>query len=257
VAIRRAAQLEGGALDSNEDLFTTDVCRQLQDDGYQVHVGSECDRDLAGHRWFTWCKAGMTEPEVGPTCDTEFDAWSSALRHRLANSEIPLDQFDRGSPAKPMGPFHPAQLPESAFDVPAMAAKFGVSHETAAAQVEHLRRQTVHMNEIYQVNVQCVEAPFGTIVGDMLWLSIKRRDKGVIRDWRQLQEIKNRIVGPEHEGFEVYPAETRLVDTANQWHLWVFADSKVRLPVGFKAREVGGRWEAEAVGARQRAFAGA
>ena len=28
--------------------------------------------------------------------------------------------------------------------------------------------------------------------------------------------IKNLIVGPEHEGFEIYPAESRLVDTANQ-----------------------------------------
>ena len=55
----------------------------------------------------------------------------------------------------------------------------------------------------------------------------------------------------------IYPAETRLVDTANQWHLWVFVDSKVRLPVGFRTREVGGACEAEVVGAKERAFADA
>jgi len=34
------------------------------------------------------------------------------------------------------------------------------------------------------------------------------------------------IVGEEHEAFEVYPAESRLVDTANQYHLWVSRTSR-------------------------------
>jgi hypothetical protein len=91
-------------------------------------------------------------------------------------------------------------------------------------------------------------------VGDVIWLSIKRRDKAPVHDWRDLQVIKNLIVGPEHEGFEIYPAESRLVDTANQYHVFVFLDPKVRLPVGFRTREVTGAEQAAAVGARQRAF---
>ena len=62
------------------------------------------------------------------------------------------------------------------------------------------------------------------------------------------------IVGEEHEGFEVYPAESRLVDTANQYHLWVFVDATVRLPVGYQSRDVLGANEAAAFGASQRGF---
>jgi hypothetical protein len=135
-----------------------------------------------------------------------------------------------------------------------IAKKFGVAREIAAAQVGRLRRQSVYMNDLYQVNAQVVAAPFGAVAGDVMWLSIKRRDRMPVHDWRDLQAVKNLIVGPEHEGFEVYPAESRLVDTANQFHLWVFLDPKVRLPVGFREREVMGADQAAAIGATQRDF---
>lgn len=73
---------------------------------------------------------------------------------------------------------------------------------------------------------------------DMVHLSIKRKDRKTARDWRHLQRIKNELVGPECEGVEVYPAESRLVDTSNQYHLWVFADPTFRLPWGFGERLV-------------------
>lgn len=69
---------------------------------------------------------------------------------------------------------------------------------------------------------------------DMIWLSIKRRDRAPIHDWRDLQRIKNDLVGPENEGLELYPAESRVQDGANQYHLWVFADPKVKVPVGWQ-----------------------
>jgi hypothetical protein len=113
--------------------------------------------------------------------------------------------------------------------------------------------QSIFLSETHQVNVQLIcAAPSGTHLGDVAWLSIKRRDRDVIRDWRELQAIKNAIVGPEHEGFELYPAESSLVDTANQFHLFVFMDTKVRMPVGFGEREVSGADAAAAVGATQR-----
>ena len=71
--------------------FAGDVRRQLHDDGYTVHLGETADGlELSGKHWFTWVKPGMSEAEVGPTCDTELGAWSSALAHRIANSEIAL-----------------------------------------------------------------------------------------------------------------------------------------------------------------------
>ena len=155
-----------------------------------------------------------------------------------------------------MEPFLAAMLPDEAFDVAEIARKFSVTHDAAAAQIEQLRRHSVYMNDKYQMNAHTLIAPFGEFVGDVLWLSIKRRDKAPVHDWRDLQAIKNLIVGPEHEGFEIYPAESRLVDTANQYHLFVFFDPKVRLPVGFRTREVTGAEQAGAVGARARLSVG-
>jgi len=63
-------------------------------------------------------------------------------------------------------------------------------------------------------------------------LSIKREDREPIHDWRDLQIIKSLFCGPESEGIEIYPAESRMVDTANQFHLWVFPDGAT-IPVGF------------------------
>lgn len=64
-------------------------------------------------------------------------------------------------------------------------------------------------------------------------LSIKRNDRESVHDWRDLQIIKNVFCGDEAEGIEIYPAESRLTDTANQYHLWVFPPGE-KLPVGFQ-----------------------
>jgi hypothetical protein len=56
-------------------------------------------------------------------------------------------------------------------------------------------------------------------------LSIKRHDKEAFHDWRVFQRIKNAILGEEWEGVEIYPAESRLVDTCNQYHLFCWSDT--------------------------------
>jgi hypothetical protein len=88
----------------------------------------------------------------------------------------------------------------------------------------------------------------------MWWLSIKRHDRRPIHDWRHLQRIKNALVGEQHEAVELYPAESRLVDTANQYHLWVLADPNKRFPMGWDQRLVEGPESAARVGAAQRPF---
>ena len=64
-------------------------------------------------------------------------------------------------------------------------------------------------------------------------LSIRRTDRAAVRDWRDFQRIKNELVGPECEGIELYPAESRLVDAATQYHVWVVDDPEWRFPFGF------------------------
>ena len=68
------------------------------------------------------------------------------------------------------------------------------------------------------------------------YLSIKRLDREPIADWRAMQKIKNAICGKEWEGIEIYPAESRLVDTANQYHMFCFPEA---IPIYvFTQREV-------------------
>lgn len=93
-----------------------------------------------------------------------------------------------------------------------------------------------YINDTYQVIVEEVKATEG--YPELVHLSVRRLDRDVIRDWRDLQEIKNQLVGEECEGVEIFPAESRLVDSANQYHLWVFKDPEVRIPFGFKERYV-------------------
>jgi len=103
-------------------------------------------------------------------------------------------------------------------------------------------------NSHYQVCLKRIPAPPGWPC-DMVHLSIKRLDKHPIHDWRHFQWIKNELVGEENEAIEIYPAESRLVDTSNQYHLWVFSSSEVRIPLGFGERAV---WEGDVAGAKQR-----
>jgi hypothetical protein len=68
---------------------------------------------------------------------------------------------------------------------------------------------------------------------DLWWLRIYRHDGQRIRHhWSELQRIKNELVGPEHQGVEIYPPESLLQDGENSYHLWVFKNAASRLPFG-------------------------
>jgi len=112
----------------------------------------------------------------------------------------------------------------------------------------------VYKNDKYMVIKKEIAGDSGKM--ELCWLSIKRQDRESIHDWRELQQIKNELVGPEHEAVELYPAESRCVDAANQYHLWVILDPTYRFPFGFRERMVSGSKEAEEIGAKQRPFDG-
>ncbi len=107
----------------------------------------------------------------------------------------------------------------------------------AVEQAHRLMSAEVWKNDEFEVAISRIKS-MNSSMPDILHLSIKRLDKEAIHDWRKMQEIKNTLVGPEHEGIELYPAESRLVDSANQYHLWVFDDPEFRLPIGFNERLV-------------------
>lgn len=90
--------------------------------------------------------------------------------------------------------------------------------------------------------------------GSVAVLSFHRRDRKPIRDWRDMQRIKNEVAGDNVEAVELFPSEERLMDTANEYWLWCLAPGE-RWPFGFAHREVSDEHEAAKVGAKQRPFA--
>ena len=81
-------------------------------------------------------------------------------------------------------------------------------------------------------------------------IEVIRRDRTEIRDWRDLQRIKNDVVGPEHEAVELFPAESRLIDSANRYYLWCFPLGSVAIGM-YGERRV---WGPEQSPVAQRAF---
>ena len=123
----------------------------------------------------------------------------------------------------------------------------GVSQEVADKNLKAFMDDEVWLNNTYQANIrrktgegwfdeteECWNG-FPEEAGEVIWISIKRRDREAIHDWRDFQLIKNDIAGPEMEAVEIYPAESRLMDTANQYHLFAW---KGTFPVGFQFRSV-------------------
>lgn len=121
-----------------------------------------------------------------------------------------------------------------------MAEALGVPVDRIrSVQREALERARLFVNSLYTVIVRPLQQKSGSEgFPDVVWLSVRRNDRESVRDWRHLQRIKNELVGPECEGIELFPAESRLVDTSNQYHLFVFSSPRVRFPFGFDDRLV-------------------
>lgn len=128
------------------------------------------------------------------------------------------------TPPRPWVPMRPATR-----IVPPELAGLAEKDPEVAARLE----ETAEMwrNDRYVVTVH--RRPEGSVST----LSIRRDDRKAARDWRDFQQIKNDIAGPDAEAVELYPAEDRLVDTANQFWLWCLPPG-TRFPFGFPGRAV-------------------
>lgn len=79
----------------------------------------------------------------------------------------------------------------------------------------------VYKNNLYTCYLRVPKA-----VDGFIWLSIKCNSLKPAKNWQHFQQIKNDIVGEDSEAVELYPAMSRVIDTANQYHLWVLPDKK-------------------------------
>jgi hypothetical protein len=110
---------------------------------------------------------------------------------------------------------------------------YGITREAALKLMhEYSMDAEIWINNIYQVQKR-------TFGHNLVHLNIRRRDGGpILRDWRHFQHIKNQLIGEECEAIELYPAESRKVDSANKFHLWGVIDPTYRFPIGFDERDV-------------------
>lgn len=128
--------------------------------------------------------------------------------------------------------------------------EYNCTRAEAKRQYNRLKLDEIYVNDLYQVNID--RNPENKIHPQMVHLSCKRRDKETLHDWRELQEIKNMLCGEECEALELYPAESRAVDTANQYHLWVLPPG-MHIPVGWSKGAKDGE---SPKGGKQRPFEG-
>jgi hypothetical protein len=152
-----------------------------------------------------------------------------------------------------MKPFKLAHMPKSETDTLVKALRenpdylrkwAGLPSNATAEDVEFTLRQVVARSEAkeywnndkYQVAI--FEADTEEGFPPMWHLSIKRHDRAPVFNWRDIQTLKNELIGPENEAVQLFPAESRLVDGANQYHLFVLKDPKIRFPFGFPNRMV-------------------
>lgn len=113
-------------------------------------------------------------------------------------------------------------------------AKYGIPREEALKELRHNDTLEVWKNDIYLVLVDRNNEEYNGWVH----LSFRRNDREPVTDWRHKQLIKNQLVGEECEAAELFPAESRLVDTANQFHLWCWPETEHRFPFGWDDRAV-------------------
>jgi hypothetical protein len=131
----------------------------------------------------------------------------------------------------PWTPFEKAaHVPPTEAQIASVAQASGHSIDEVRVQMSIVMSDALYVNSRYQVAVHDH--------GELVHLSIKRIDQAAVHDWRELQRIKDELIGRECEGVELYPANRRLVDTSTQYHLWCSRDPSFRFPFGFGDRLV-------------------
>ena len=80
--------------------------------------------------------------------------------------------------------------------------------------MSEVSKQENWRNDLYK----CAVMPVTT--DGITELAITRLDREAIHDWRDIQRIKNDVMGAEREAVELYPSESRLVDTSNTYWLY-------------------------------------
>ena len=107
-------------------------------------------------------------------------------------------------------------------------------HMPAPRPWEPLREQTSDEakqsgRRVFANRYYCVSVISSRDFGKMKCLMISNADQSARRDWREFQQIKNELCGPEWEAVELYPAESRKLDPSNAFLLYCWPTLPIRL----------------------------
>ena len=113
-------------------------------------------------------------------------------------------------------------------------------------------------NTRYAATCRPVEIRMGGLPVRAIRLGIQLADQSARHDWRELQRLKNELLGPDWTGIELFPSEAHRNDSSNYWLLWCWPPPNVGRPpllaTGMPYRDVADRG---ADGPPQRRFAAA
>ena len=97
------------------------------------------------------------------------------------------------------------------------AKMWGCTSNAEARRLLHSQR--VRCQQYEDDDHEVTVAPINT--SKMVQVVVRRKDGEKIEDhWQTLQRIKNDVLGANWFGYEVYPSQVYVIDTANAYHLW-------------------------------------
>ena len=101
----------------------------------------------------------------------------------------------------------------------------------AKRQFKETCKEIFYANELYQATVDYSHWDAKSREG-YIYISLKNHKRTTNVSWQHKQWIKNDICGVEAEGVELFPAENRMVNSANQYHIWVLTENR-KIPCGW------------------------
>ena len=105
--------------------------------------------------------------------------------------------------------------------------------------IDSLEYDEYWINNKYIVKVYYPDNPTHQFPNNKFtWLSFRNlKNTHGAHDWRYMQMIKNEICGHERTAVEVFPPMSKLVDTCNQFHLWVYPED-YKLDFGYSEKSI-------------------
>ena len=100
-------------------------------------------------------------------------------------------------------------------------------------QIDDLMNDETWGNDRYTVTVHFLDGDRDGFVE----ITIHNHRRTTHIPWRHLQQIKNEVLGADREAVQLFPAEDRLVDTANEY--WLYAYPVGKAPMRNRRTKVG------------------